>query len=101
ATRPPAPPPFPSTTLFRSQRPHRHRHVDLDDLTGPVVHRRHDPFVPHGVGEHPPVGTAHLHVIRVHQALHQRLTEPEGRLHDDRSEEHTSELQSRGHLVCR
>src|SRR5690625_6261542 len=44
-----------------------------------------------------------------HQATHSRqLTNLRGgtpctrvRVHKDRSEEHTSELQSRGHLVCR
>src|SRR5439155_25525446 len=42
-----------------------------------------------------------------HKELAKRLDELESRLerkfttHDQRSEEHTSELQSRGHLVCR
>src|SRR5207253_4984127 len=40
---------------------------------------------------------------RVHQVfgIKLRIHDPSGRIRAGRSEEHTSELQSRGHLVCR
>src|SRR5256885_10742665 len=69
--RPPRSTLFPYTTLFRS-------------LSRP----RHDPF-PHA----PPLGCAH-------RARRHRL-EMDSRLHLQRSEEHTSELQSPCNLVCR
>src|SRR5439155_18505045 len=92
----PHPPPtstlFPYTTLFRSPahpetlgrhgpgacrcRPHDHRTVDGTRLAGqhtPLHPRRHDA-----------------------EATSRRPAHATGR-----SEEHTSELQSRGHLVCR
>src|SRR5207253_10631874 len=39
-------------------------------------------------------------VRRVRDLLGDLLAQPAGAQHLDRSEEHTSELQSRGHLVC-
>src|SRR5690625_5852083 len=69
--RDPSPPLFPYTTLFRS-RPHSRSSVSLARPSGPsVASRRHG---------------------------RNRGTEGEG---SPRSEAHTSELQSRGHLVCR
>src|SRR5690625_6708933 len=37
----------------------------------------------------------------VHVRMRKRLTKQASKCVEDRSEEHTSELQSRGHLVCR
>src|SRR3712207_8083291 len=76
--RPPRSTLFPYTTLFRSPAPRallghhrRTRHARHHDLA-----RR---------GAHPPLPLDHLDLRRV----------------PDRSEEHTSELQSRQYLVCR
>src|SRR5436305_10939948 len=63
---------FPYTTLFRSRR------------AAPV---RHDLAPPHRV---------HGGAAELRHPYDQRLAHP-----DPRSEEHTSELQSRPHLVCR
>src|SRR5207253_4692652 len=75
---------FPYTTLFRSRRVGDHGQPQLGRV---ALERR-----PVGGGqvEQPGPGTA-------------RRQEPrEGAVRDpERSEEHTSELQSRGHLVCR
>src|SRR5437660_6057993 len=74
--RPPRSTLFPYTTLFRSL-------LDGQRIGGGVSNHRcrpcgsGDPWIPAGVH---PVGS---------------------RLRGNRSEEHTSELQSRGHLVCR
>src|SRR3712207_8924645 len=87
--RPPRSTLFPYTPLFRSRLP----------LVVPLVERRHhdDPHLPaergvllHHPADLPPVATGHHHVEQ-----HQR------RPHLVRSEEHTSELQSRQYLVCR
>src|SRR5437660_5765651 len=70
--RPPRSTLFPYTTLFRSRTTrHRAQHQ--------VVRLR----------------------LRQRAAAFGRPGEPGGVHGDDRSEEHTSELQSRGHLVCR
>src|SRR5690625_6969855 len=80
---------FPYTTLFRS-------HV----------------LAEHDVGRghcHRSAPGAHLHTVTVHPGeLAERVGVPtldpvahHHPLADPRSEEHTSELQSRGHLVCR
>src|SRR5439155_25101207 len=74
--RPPRSTLFPYTTLFRSQ--HAVLDADLAGAAGPVHHPILD-----DVTDHP----------STHEAREVRL--------DARSEEHTSELQSRGHLVCR
>src|SRR2546429_7282341 len=78
--RPPRSTLFPYTTLFRSRRPGRLR----QELDG--VARR----TPVGMGA-PRLGSA----VSGHHA--RRARQPRGA----RSEEHTSELQSRLHLVCR
>src|SRR3712207_8693571 len=70
--RPPRSTLFPYTTLFRSE-------VGVQAVTRP----------------HVPVARASL--VR---AMRDRVARLERR-HDDRSEEHTSELQSRQYLVCR
>src|SRR5439155_22358832 len=76
---PPRPPLFPYTTLFRS--------------LGPLVDAEYGSatFVPAGAGP----ATYELRVSTT--GLLMRRATP----HQQRSEEHTSELQSRGHLVCR
>src|SRR2546422_2059671 len=71
--RPPRSTLFPYTTLFRSPAPHQIEHVCL-------IH--------HNI-EAPRFESTRL---RTHEAPVK---------HHDRSEEHTSELQSRLHLVCR
>src|SRR3712207_7143693 len=81
--RPPRSTLFPYTTLFRSARVgHRERHArrEVAQLRQRADHRALDPRDP------PP-----RHV----------LGEPEVHLELERSEEHTSELQSRQYLVCR
>src|SRR5690554_7592952 len=76
--RPPRSTLFPYTTLFRSRRAH---------------HRAGPPSPPQLVGRHP------LHPRR---GTHCGADHPlHGRGGSPRSEEHTSELQSRPHLVCR
>src|SRR2546422_8390293 len=79
--RPPRSTLFPYTTLFRSLAPH-HAGGDLRR----AAHRRWR-GVAGDVGE-----------ILIHEPPQLRRAEV---AHDDRSEEHTSELQSRLHLVCR
>src|SRR2546429_6017163 len=67
---------FPYTPLFRS--------VVERAVPGVVLDHRHD----------------HATVVEVRRALAQQEERP-GAEQDERSEEHTSELQSRLHLVCR
>src|SRR5690606_41645749 len=87
--RPPSPTLFPYTTLFRSLR-HRRRLRDL--LEG--VDRRGSP---EGVGGDGASGTPETGPLDVAPGrLHVGVPDAEGR-----SEEHTSELQSRENLVCR
>src|SRR2546422_6690181 len=86
--RPPRSTLFPYTTLFRS--PPRRRQV--------VIPR--DAIVLGGapVGAHPPTL-----LVSMEGGIERPLPDPEAlpRQLLDRSEEHTSELQSRLHLVCR
>src|SRR3712207_8485969 len=79
--RPPSSPLFPSTTLFRSTRPRRPLQPGGD--VDRVAH--------HGV----------VHATHRSHVAGDDLTgrDPDPRL--ERSEEHTSELQSRQYLVCR
>src|SRR2546429_6998345 len=79
--RPPRSPLFPYTTLFRSP-PSRAQRTRLETLRGLDL----------GVVPPPVVGADH------HERLDRQLGRP---FQDSRSEEHTSELQSRLHLVCR
>src|SRR2546422_7120686 len=76
--RPPRSTLFPYTTLFRS-RPDRPERGKLQVLQHPPIKR-----------EQAQPGGGIVHVVR-----HERVMD------DVRSEEHTSELQSRLHLVCR
>src|SRR3712207_7443163 len=92
--RPPRSTLFPYTTLFRS----RPRHVGGDGRDAAV--RRPQARL----------GRAKTHLIDPVQKdasalgkerLRHRVADPPARPGDDRSEEHTSELQSRQYLVCR
>src|SRR5438067_3413075 len=74
--RPPRSTLFPYTTLFRSLQPHAARR-ECDQLL-PQTRREAKPLEPHRLARPLTVGERH-----------------------DRSEEHTSELQSRFDLVCR
>src|SRR2546422_9049433 len=83
--RPPRSTLFPYTTLFRS-----HLEVTLEAMR--LVVR---------VGQH---GQVRRLIERILDAAENGRTERVGQIEDhdaDRSEEHTSELQSRLHLVCR
>src|SRR5690606_39579624 len=87
--RPPPPPLFPYTTLFRSV---RRRAV-------PLLRR---PLVRDG-GLHPEPDAHHPQVEQGQQPAGHLcpLSLLQGQQAGDRSEEHTSELQSRENLVCR
>src|SRR5207253_11146280 len=99
STRPPSTL-FPYTTLFRSliaedvgrlvHRPHRHAPAQLfDDLRPRVRPRPRRDRVDHELA------IAEPRDVVVRPRVVDQLDAA------DRSEEHTSELQSRGHLVCR
>src|SRR2546422_6065729 len=81
--RPPRSTLFPYTTLFRSLRPR----LESSGRVSAVAPERH-----HGRGRQPG---------RSSPAAHRRNREVRARHVLFRSEEHTSELQSRLHLVCR
>src|SRR5689334_24091070 len=85
--RPPRSPLFPYTTLFRSD--------EIDEtLTQALLvreHRRQPGLDLRADGQAPGLS----------QGTEQRQHIVDDRLHGDRSEEHTSELQSQFHLVCR
>src|SRR3712207_8385054 len=89
--RPPRSTLFPYTTLFRSHVPGGaiDREVDVRDQP-PVGGRAGDPA---------PVDEAVVGRVRV--ARDEEVDGLGRPLHDVRSEEHTSELQSRQYLVCR
>src|SRR5207253_5024546 len=98
---PPPPPLFPYPPLFRSplgepalvRVGRRDRLGGLDPLLAELPQGRGDEVaVPH----RPDPGARRNHHRQ--RAFLLELRQPEDR---DRSEEHTSELQSRGHLVCR
>src|SRR3989442_3153921 len=78
--RPPRSTLFPYTTLFRSRLSRRAR-----------AHA-----VERGAEQQPGTGSTYVHV----DGQARRITHRRG-ITQDRSEEHTSELQSRPHLVCR
>src|SRR5207253_11276633 len=95
--RPPPPPPaFPYTTLFRSRQAARPV-VRL----GAGARARRQPAV-----RLPLAGRSLLRLALAPALSHRRgdvvvRTDGPAEARDGRSEEHTSELQSRGHLVCR
>src|SRR5207253_6169317 len=89
---------FPYTTLFRSAQ--RRRHPDSNaQADGQVYQIRNDDV--HSF-------FSFLNMFKLEdtadrrpcQYKNERVQDPDGRV-APRSEEHTSELQSRGHLVCR
>src|SRR3712207_7575728 len=81
--RPPRSTLFPYTTLFRSQHDDRQR-AQEEQQAGD------DPAGPRGLG-----------VGEVPDQPQERDGQRDGAAHEERSEEHTSELQSRQYLVCR
>src|SRR3712207_8200049 len=83
--RPPRSTLFPYTTLFRSQ-----------VITLQVEHRCPGPGIE---PRHPQPVLLALEQARVAEA--ERVGPPRGARAEERSEEHTSELQSRQYLVCR
>src|SRR2546422_1793016 len=84
--RPPRSTLFPYTTLFRSCK--KNEDTSYDHLKRRLQERRVHVSVPH-VADHPEL---HCHYNHRDQRCHMKT---------GRSEEHTSELQSRLHLVCR
>src|SRR5687768_18204274 len=91
--RPPGSTLFPYTTLFRSDR--------VLELDGPP------PPLGIALGQLVQPARAHAHVRDlvgqhvVHRVLDDGIADLPGDVDELRSEEHTSELQSRLHLVCR
>src|SRR3712207_8429936 len=88
--RPPRSTLFPYTTLFRSTQVLNGRFPDASNLLLPTL------------GIIDPRDTRFISTVEAYE----RLLVEDGlmlryRHHDDRSEEHTSELQSRQYLVCR
>src|SRR3712207_8075221 len=97
--RPPRSTLFPYTTLFRS----RHGAARLD-ADRPVAHGRAAGHIEADhVARDPDVGGGGDYgagLVPRDQVAPEPVTPP-GQIHADRSEEHTSELQSRQYLVCR
>src|SRR3712207_7840320 len=92
--RPPRSPLFPYTTLFRSLQPGRMFLVDT--AAGKIVS---DEEVKGSLAaEHPYEDWLHAGLVHLPQLPERRRARPS---HESRSEEHTSELQSRQYLVCR
>src|SRR5690625_6976600 len=83
---PPRPTLFPYTTLFRSRREFGRRHLE------PAVRSPPGPVTASGISSPATVEETEGIVRRPHGPAVMAVV---------RSEEHTSELQSRGHLVCR
>src|SRR5690625_5992505 len=83
---------FPYTTLFRSEAIQRLEYEDL--LTRKANGRLKVSTISIKDVEEIFIVRSKLEAVAVEQAI-DNMTE------EDRSEEHTSELQSRGHLVCR
>src|SRR3712207_7752165 len=92
--RPPRSTLFPYTTLFRSYQWHEIRQKFRNPLAAPAVHDG---------------GEVDLYQVGAHDApqvagieSHEQVASVEVEAHEgSRSEEHTSELQSRQYLVCR
>src|SRR5690606_40676453 len=83
--------------VFPLSRPGSRQHREPELPAGPVrIHRQH--FPGHGVLPGPYGQERHDHVIR---SAFRKLRISPRLLVVDRSEEHTSELQSRENLVCR
>src|SRR5206468_6412178 len=96
----PAAPPLPYTTLFRSHAPARHPIPSpRDDPGGPTAGR-----IPLGPAQPQRAAAGPREDIRIHDSAtrgHGILESQDGGAGGTRSEEHTSELQSRSDLVCR
>src|SRR5690606_40966482 len=96
SARTPPPPPFPSTPRFRSghfPQPVVRRHVAIRVAQGFQVPPQH--------AEVQGLFTGHPRPIAVKGIGHARKPPQDIQREVDRSEEHTSELQSREKLVCR
>src|SRR3712207_7390758 len=89
--RPPRSTLFPYTTLFRSQPDNAHTLAERAGHRGPRA-----ALLARGGRE---AGFRHEQGEEACQPHHQHAADDNG--HVDRSEEHTSELQSRQYLVCR
>src|SRR5690606_42032955 len=97
--RPPPPTSFAYTTLFRSPcRADHHRHVILGFGRELVVHAVYPEPLPRVLAEHPP--GAPLPPVVTSQRQLDAVVQFAHALVEVRSEEHTSELQSREKLVC-
>src|SRR3712207_8900529 len=90
--RPPRPTLFPYTTLFRSVEPYKLAWIV--HVAGP-----HRPGVPNSARTRSAAATRLRSAGRT--SSHLRVLRPQSGLAHNRSEEHTSELQSRQYLVCR
>src|SRR3712207_7894818 len=91
--RPPRSTLFPYTTLFRSERLVEVQEAQRRQLVGAFEHRAQRR------ARDRPSAQARDHVADLDVEAAQR--QPDVLTHDPRSEEHTSELQSRQYLVCR
>src|SRR3712207_8555491 len=92
--RPPRSTLFPYTTLFRSDPPGRAGHLRVQPLAGPCRGLERARLTADG-------GKAQELVDDDRPAAERCQDEQDHDAFDDRSEEHTSELQSRQYLVCR
>src|SRR5207253_5944687 len=100
APPPPTPPPFPYTTLFRSEiarlDPNGREQLRIARFAMDAIDSGQDR------SQSPAFRGAREHGVYCGPVYFVRETEPFLTLAlAGRSEEHTSELQSRGHLVCR
>src|SRR3712207_7288416 len=97
--RPPRSTLFPYTTLFRSHRDPFDEHLAASGQrqARPVEHRPPGTDIEQGIG----MGPRHVRALLGRNAIRSRHDEHELALAAIRSEEHTSELQSRQYLVCR
>src|SRR3712207_8365553 len=97
--RPPRSTLFPYTTLFRSVDDHGPRHPahhsteDAEEAPG-LVH-------PHRMADPPPALPTHRRTLPLDHAEQAQVGRHAPHYRRPRSEEHTSELQSRQYLVCR
>src|SRR3712207_7011321 len=90
--RPPKSTLFPYTTLSRSHARHRRQDRQAGDQDGPARRRGGDV-------DRLQRAAPGLALLALTPEVEQRVVHAHG--HADRSEEHTSELQSRQYLVCR
>src|SRR3712207_7709999 len=92
--RPPRSTPFPYTTLFRSR---AHVPAEVGEVRRAPARAREAAVE----GQHRRDDHEHARRDGEHAPDVDRLARPEVREREHRSEEHTSELQSRQYLVCR